>query len=248
MLNRKIACLFFFLVCIIQTSCTKKGGDVPPPVVPAVSIADASADRTTSGSVMHFTLSLNKTTTVPVSVDYSFADGTAKSPTDYTAASGTITIPANQAIASLDVQIKGDPTDTRKNNLEFTVNLNNPKNSTVSVTAAKGTIITENGSNLTTDNTGYTTPANYPGYTLAWSDEFSGNSLDLGSWNQETGNGTNGWGNNELEFYTGSTRNCFVSNGNLVIEARKEPINGFNYSHRVSLHKTKRLLHMGELI
>jgi len=179
---------------------------------------------------MHFSLSLNKTTTVPVSVDYSFTDGTAKSPADYTAATGTITIPAGSAIASLDVQIKGDPTDKREKNLEFTVNLSNPKNVTVSVTAAKGTIITENGTNLTTDNTGYTTPNSYAGYTLAWTDEFSGNALDMNAWNQEIGNGTNGWGNNELEYYTSSTKNCFVSNGNLIIEARKEPINGLNYS------------------
>jgi len=230
MRKRKLLLLLTVLMCILQISCSKKGDSAPPAVVPAISISDASADRTTTGSVMHFTLSLNKTTTVPVSVDYSFTDGTAKSPADYIAANGTITIPTNEAVASLEVQIKGDPSDTRKNNLEFTVNLNNPKNLTVSVASAKGTIITENGSNLTTDNTGYTTPSNYPGYTLAWSDEFSGSSLDLNSWNQETGNGTNGWGNNELEFYTSSTRNCFVSNGNLIIEARKESINGFNYS------------------
>ena len=230
MSNRKLACLWVFALCVTQISCSKKGGDSPPAVVPAVSVTDAFADRTTTGSVMHFSLSMNKTTTVPVSIDYSFTDGTAKSPTDYTAATGTITIPSGSAIASIDVQIKGDPTDKRQKNLEFTVNLSNPKNGTVSVNAAKGTIITENGINLTTDNTGYTTPNTYAGYTLAWNEEFSGNALDLNAWNQEIGNGTNGWGNNELEYYTSSTKNCFVSNGNLIIEARKEPINGLSYS------------------
>ena len=34
----------------------------------------------------------------------------------------------------------------------------------------------------------------------------------------------------ELEYYTNSTKNAFVSNGNLIIEARKESIGGFNYS------------------
>ena len=225
----KFVSVFLFIVWLTHISCSKKGGDVPPPVVPAVSITDASADRTTTGSVMHFTLTLNKTTTVPVSVDYSFTDGTAKATTDYVATTGTITIPANAAIASLDVQIKGDPNDKREKNLEFTLNLTNPKNCSISVSAAKGTIITENGTNLTTDNTGYATPDNYPGYTLVWKDEFSGNALDMNAWNQEIGN-NNGWGNNELEYYTSSTKNSFVSNGNLIIEARKEPISGFNYS------------------
>jgi beta-glucanase (GH16 family) len=230
MSNRKHTCFLALIFCTIQISCSKKGGDPPPPVVPAISISDAFADRTTTGSVMHFNLSLNKTTTVPVSVDYSFTDGTAKSPTDYTATSGTITIPAGSALASLEVPVKADATDKRQKNLEFTVNLGNPKSCTIGVSAAKGTIITENGINLTTDNAGYSTPNNYPGYTLAWNDEFAGNALDLNAWNQEIGNGTNGWGNNELEYYTNSTKNCFVSNGNLVIEARKETISGFNYS------------------
>ena len=232
---------------MIQIGCSKRGGDVPPPVVPAITIADASADRTTTGRVMHFNLTLNKTTTVPVSVDYSFTDGTAKSPTDYTATAGTITIPANAAIASLDVQIKGDPTDKREKNLEFNVNLSNAKSCTVNVNSAKGTIITENGSNLTTDNTGYTTPNNYAGYTLAWSDEFLGNALDMNAWNQEIGNGTNGWGNNELEYYTSSTRNCFVSNGNLVIEARKESISGFNYSSTRLTTQNKKTFTFGRI-
>jgi beta-glucanase (GH16 family) len=65
--------------------------------------------------------------------------------------------------------------------------------------------------------------------TLAWQDEFTGSTLDGNVWNYETGN-NNGWGNNELEYYTNSPKNTFVSNGNLIIEARKESIGGFNYS------------------
>lgn len=247
MSNRKFVWLWLLIVCTAQIYCSKKNDPAPSAVVPAVSISDASADRNTTGSVLHFTLTLNKTTTVPISVDYSFTDGTAKSTTDYTATTGTITIPANAAIASIDVQIKGDPADKRQKNLEFTVNLSNPKNCTIAVNSAKGTIITENGSSLTTDNTGYTTPNNYPGYTLAWSDEFSGNALDLNAWNQEIGNGTNGWGNNELEYYTSSTKNSFVSNGNLVIEARKEPISGFTYSSARLTTQNKKTFTFGRI-
>jgi beta-glucanase (GH16 family) len=221
--------VWMMLFCVALTSCKKKGSDAPAPVVPAVKVEDASQARTTTASVMHFNVTLNKTTTVPVSVDYKLSDGTAKAGTDYTSANGTITIAAGQSIAQLDVQIKGDPNDIRQNNLDFNVELSNPKAATLAVTSAKGTIITENGSNIVTDNTGYSTPSTYPGYTLAWHDEFDGSTLDLNSWNQEIGN-QNGWGNNELEYYTNSPKNTLVSNGNLIIEARKEPISGFNYS------------------
>ncbi|WP_295077301.1 glycoside hydrolase family 16 protein [Ruminococcus sp.] len=67
------------------------------------------------------------------------------------------------------------------------------------------------------------------GYTLLWSDEFSGNELDMSKWSYELGNWklddsgnyvTNGWGNNEQEFYT--SRNTTVKDGILTIAARKE--------------------------
>ena len=93
-----------------------------------------------------------------------------------------------------------------------------------------GVIVTQDGTNLATENTGYITPATYPGYTLAWSDEFSGTDVDVAAWNMEIGNGSSGWGNNELEYYTNSPKNLFVSNGNLIIEARRETIDRFNYT------------------
>jgi len=217
------------IVIICSVSC-KKNGNETPAVVPAIKVENASQTRAITATIMRFKFTLNKTTTMPVSVDYTLTDGTAKSPNDYVASSGTITIPANGYQAELEVQIKGDPTNTRQNNLEFSLQLSNPKACTIAVSSAKGIIITEDGTNLTTDNTGYTTPMSYPGYTLVWNDEFSGTSLDLNTWNQEIGNGSNGWGNNELEYYTNSTKNIFLSNGNLIIEARKEQMSGLNYT------------------
>jgi len=230
MLHRIAGTVLLIAFSFISLSCNKKDDKTPSVVVPAIRIENASQERTIAASGMHFNVTLDKTTTVPVSVNYTLADGSATAPKDYTAASGTITIAANQTTAEIAVQIKGDPTDTRQDNLEFTVQLSNPKNATLGVASAKGTIVTENGTNFTTDNAGFTTPLTYPGMTLVWSDEFSGNSLDQNAWNYEIGNGSGGWGNNELEYYTNSTKNAFVSNGNLIIEARKESIGGFNYS------------------
>jgi len=62
--------------------------------------------------------------------------------------------------------------------------------------------------------------ASPPGWTLDWSDEFDGDTLDRGKWVAETGG--HGWGNKELQFYTGRPENLRVAGGLLVIEARKE--------------------------
>jgi len=180
-------------------------------------------------------------------VDYTLTDGTAVAPKDYTAASGTLTIPASKVQATIEIEIKGDPTEERQDNLEFALQLSNPKLCVLGVSSAKGVIITENGVSLSTDNAGYSTPSSYPGYTLVWKDEFSGSGLDLTSWNQETGNGAGGWGNNELEYYTISTKNTFVSNGNLVIEARKESIQGFNYSSGRMTTQNKKAFKFGRI-
>ncbi len=85
----------------------------------------------------------------------------------------------------------------------------------------------------TSDNTPVPTAYQTPGptsdplnYTLVWSDEFTnGISSD---WVFETGNGSSGWGNNELEYYR--QENAAVSNGELVITAKKESYAGFNYT------------------
>ncbi len=68
------------------------------------------------------------------------------------------------------------------------------------------------------------------GYKLVWSDEFNGTTLDQSIWSYEIGNGGNGWGNSELEYYTSRIQNCSVANGVLTITAQKESYDGFNYT------------------
>lgn len=49
-------------------------------------------------------------------------------------------------------------------------------------------------------------------------------------WNYEIGTGNNGWGNNELQYYTDRTENIKVENGYLLISANKEDYNGSSYT------------------
>ncbi|MBC8059390.1 MAG: carbohydrate binding domain-containing protein [Clostridiaceae bacterium] len=68
-------------------------------------------------------------------------------------------------------------------------------------------------------------------WTLSWSDEFNGTSVDTTKWDYDIGNAivdkdgnkvTEGWGNNELEYYTKSTKNVGVKDGKLSVTALKE--------------------------
>src|SRR5215471_20436199 len=72
-----------------------------------------------------------------------------------------------------------------------------------------------------------TPKASRPGWTLTWSDEFNGadgSPVDSSKWVSETGG--NGWGNQELEYYTTRPENAFQQGGNLVIKALQEKYTG----------------------
>src|SRR5690242_17628361 len=75
---------------------------------------------------------------------------------------------------------------------------------------------------------------------LVWSDEFNTpGKPDDAKWTYDLGNGQNGWGNSELEYYTNDPKNVRVEDGHLVIEAIKEPKEGFNYTSTRILSKNK---------
>lgn len=70
-------------------------------------------------------------------------------------------------------------------------------------------------------------------WELVWQDEFESTFLDTSKWNYEVGNGywsNDGWGNNELQYYTGYNKNLSVSNGVLKITAIREEYKGFGYT------------------
>jgi beta-glucanase (GH16 family) len=76
-----------------------------------------------------------------------------------------------------------------------------------------------------------------PGYgqTLVWSEEFDGPDIDLSTWTYDVGGG--GFGNQELQYHTARPENARIENGKLVIEARREPYNGKQFtSARLKTH------------
>ena len=84
-----------------------------------------------------------------------------------------------------------------------------------------------------------TTVTVYKAPTQLWSDEFNIDGLpNPNNWGYDTGN-NNGWGNNELEYYTNRQENAYVSNGTLKIVLKKEAYQGFNYTSARLLSKGK---------
>ncbi len=85
-----------------------------------------------------------------------------------------------------------------------------------------------------------TTPsADADGWTLVWSDEFEGDRIDPTKWDFDVGNGffdyrshqwIDGWGNEELQYYTREPDNAMVKDGLLTLRALKEPLHGCGYT------------------
>lgn len=73
-----------------------------------------------------------------------------------------------------------------------------------------------------------------PTWNLVWADEFEVTGKpDSTRWDYDRGDGCPmvcGWGNNEEEFYTDSLKNAQIKDGNLVITAVQEQMNGKSYT------------------
>ncbi|SFB78154.1 Glycosyl hydrolases family 16 [Parapedobacter composti] len=68
--------------------------------------------------------------------------------------------------------------------------------------------------------------------TPSWADEFDYDGLpDESKWGYDVGSQNNGWGNNELQYYTEKRlNNAQVANGVLTVTAIKEEYEGFDYT------------------
>jgi len=65
-------------------------------------------------------------------------------------------------------------------------------------------------------------------WQVIWQDEFNDTSIDLSKWDYDTGG--DGFGNDELQYYTDRSDNSYVEDGNLVIAAREESYRDHDYT------------------
>ena len=119
--------------------------------IPTLSINNVSQAEGNSGTTAFiFTVTLSAVASLPVTVDWATANGTATAGSDYTAAAGALTFPVGGPLTqTLTVQVTGDtlvePNET------FIVNLSNPVNATLAVAQGTGTIVNDDSS---TDRSG----------------------------------------------------------------------------------------------
>ncbi|MGE5811545.1 MAG: family 16 glycosylhydrolase, partial [Ignavibacteria bacterium] len=86
----------------------------------------------------------------------------------------------------------------------------------------------------------------YPqNWQLVWSDEFDSTSINLSNWTHESGG--NGWGNNELQFYTNRDVNSYIDSGKLVIKAVAENYSGRSYTSARLKTQGKRFWQYGKV-
>ena len=235
--------VFIFSLAFFACSCNILGNTPEDSVTSKISVLDAIQERSNLATTIRFTINVSPTNPKTITVNYKTVDSTAIAGKDYTALSGTLTIPANQQTADVDISIL--PDSLRQPDQTFLFELSSPVNATVSESGKALGTIQNTGTYLPVDGTGYTAPSTYQGMNLVWSDEFSGKTINPLVWNYDLGG--SGWGNNELEYYTNSSKNAFVTNGYLVIEARKETYKTNNYTSARLLSKDKKSFTYGRI-
>jgi beta-glucanase (GH16 family) len=239
---KKILCVLSLVVLI--SSCSGSNNSPDDAVTSKLSVMDVTQERSSDQTTtFRFTINVTPTCSKPITVNYKTVDATAFAGKDFTALSGTLTIPANKLTAYVDVTVLKD--SLRQPDQTFGFELSSPKNAAISGTGQAVGTIQNYGTYLPIDGTGYTAATSYPGMNLVWSDEFGGKTINSSNWSYDTGG--SGWGNNELEYYTNSSKNAFVSNGYLIIEARKEPMGTNNYTSARMISKDKKTFTYGRI-
>ena len=102
-----------------------------------LSVADARATEG-SGASVDFAVSLSRSASATVTVDYATRDGTATAGADYTATSGTLTFEPGERAATVSVPVLDDVHDDAGET--FTLALSNASGAYLSVASATGTI------------------------------------------------------------------------------------------------------------
>ncbi|MEM7323774.1 MAG: Calx-beta domain-containing protein, partial [Actinomycetota bacterium] len=114
--------------------------EAPPPVVPQISVSDATTTETDSSSTVDVTVSLDQSTSNTVTVDVATADGTATAGSDYTA-SGPTTVTFNPGDTSKTVTLSIIGDTVSEPSEDFFVNLSNPVLGTIGDGSGTVTIV-----------------------------------------------------------------------------------------------------------
>jgi len=124
-----------------NTARTPTGVEAAPVAISITDVALAEGNTGTTSAV--FTVSLSRTNSQVVSVDYATVDGSAQAGSDYIASAGTVTWLPGTTNQSIAISVYGDT--TIEPNETFALNLQNPVNAVLARSSATGTIQNDDG-------------------------------------------------------------------------------------------------------
>lgn len=233
----------FLLIFVFSSACSSS--EETKEVIPSINIPNAEKVEGDNGiTQIEYTITLNEAFTEDLIINYESEDGSAFQNSDYTKTSGQVTIPAGATSAVIPLEIVSDVIKEGKE--EFHINFSSSAEMDFSQMTAK-IIIIDDDTQLPYGTEDYVTPESYPGWKTSWADEFDGPEINSTIWTHEIGNGDNGWGNQELEYYTDAPENSRIQNGNLVIEARNDSWNGKLYTSARMVTKDKKTMLYGRV-
>lgn len=238
--------IFLFTTFIILHSCGKEDSqsDVS---LPSLTSENISVEEGNDDHTIQVKINLSAESQNNIVLKYSTKDGTAQAGSDYIAISdATSIIPPGTTEWQIPVTIKGDKISEPDETFELIVT--SALNATVKKAAATITIKNDDTGdpNIIVPSAGYQTPDNYPGYTLVWADEFKGPAVDENNWTFEIGNGNNGWGNNELQYYKKENTSIYAEDY-LMITAKQEQTGNFQYTSSRLITKDKKEFTFGRV-
>lgn len=216
------------LALLLFSSCAKtEESTISTP--PSLFVDDLSISEGESVKVAYLQIILSEAASQPVTVVVSTRDGSATAGEDYQALNDEmVSFNAGEIIKEVKVTILGD--SIQETDEEFFLEVNSVSGAAVSENQGRITIVNDDQtpSGIVIPQTGFTTPLAYDNWDLIWQDEFQGNELNTNFWSYEYGTGSNGWGNNESQYYR--EENTTVQDGYLIIEARKQNFGGMPYT------------------
>lgn len=223
----KIKTSFLALICIMIFSCNEDEEPLTDITqFPRISAVDSQTSE--DEGTLNAKVTLSWPYDQEVSVDYivqQYEDNTsAEEGQDFMPTQGRLVFAAGETEKSIPVSLITDVVSEPDESFELVIS--NPVYGKIINISANLTIMNDD-TGFFIDDAGTTSPENYPGYDLVWSDEFDGD-INPDNWTHEIGG--NGWGNNELQYYTDNPSNSFTALGYLVIEAREEPFQGNEYT------------------
>ncbi|MCR6568994.1 Calx-beta domain-containing protein, partial [Acinetobacter baumannii] len=121
-----------------NTSAVGVGTIVDNDPAPVLNISGPATINETAGTAT-YTVTLTGNTSLPVTVNYATANGTATSGTDYTSTSGTLTFAPGETSKTIIVPILND--HTIENSENYTITLSSPSNATINTGSVSTAII-----------------------------------------------------------------------------------------------------------